>query len=98
MANQYGNLGNLYLTRGDLKAAEEMYKKSLAINEELGRKEGMANDYGNLGILYETCGDLKAAEEMYKKSLAIFTTFGNKDMIKKIKSLMEELENLRKVK
>ena len=38
MANQYGNLGNLYKTRGDFKAAEEMYSKSLAIFTLIGNK------------------------------------------------------------
>ncbi|MCP5204917.1 MAG: tetratricopeptide repeat protein [Pseudomonadales bacterium] len=48
MADQYGNLGNLYQIRGELERAEEMYQKSLAIEETLGRKEGMASVYGNL--------------------------------------------------
>jgi len=78
-ANAYGNLGNVYMTRGDLGPAEEMHKKALAIDKELGRKEGMANDYGNLGILYATRGDLGPAEEMYKKSLAIDKELGRKE-------------------
>jgi len=89
-------LGNLYATRGDLKGAEEMYKKSLAVNEELGRKEGMANAYGNLGVLYATRGDLKGAEEMHKKSLAIFISLGNKIMVRKVGSLIEELKKSKK--
>ncbi len=36
VAVAYGNLGNLYLTRGDLKATEEMYRKSLAIFTSIG--------------------------------------------------------------
>ena len=31
-----------------------MYQKALAIEETLGRKEGMARQYSNLGVLYET--------------------------------------------
>ena len=53
--------------------------KSLAIEKELGRKEGMASDYGNLGNLYKIRGDLKRAEEMYKKSLAINEELGRKE-------------------
>ena len=34
----YGNLGILYKTRGDLEAAEDMYRKSLAIFKSLGNK------------------------------------------------------------
>ncbi|MCI0560022.1 MAG: DUF4062 domain-containing protein, partial [Nitrososphaera sp.] len=37
-AAAFGNLGILYKTRGELDRAEEMYQKSLAINEALGRK------------------------------------------------------------
>ncbi|MCI5114003.1 MAG: tetratricopeptide repeat protein, partial [Candidatus Electrothrix sp. AX1] len=42
-AINYGNLGNVYLTRGDLDKAEEMYRKSLNISEALGLKEASAN-------------------------------------------------------
>ncbi len=75
----YGNLGVVYKTRGDLDKAEEMYLKSLAIEEALGRKEGMASDYGNLGIVYQVRGDLDKAEEMYRKSLAIEEALGRKE-------------------
>ena len=43
MASEYGNLGLIYQTRGELDRAEEMHKKSLAIEEKLGNEEGMAN-------------------------------------------------------
>ena len=48
MANHYGNLGLVFIDRGDLEGAEAMHRKSLAIEEKLGRLEGMASDYGNL--------------------------------------------------
>ena len=38
MANQYGNIGIVLQTRGDLDAAEEMYKKALDIANEAGFK------------------------------------------------------------
>ncbi len=71
-----GNLGLIYRRRGDLDRAEEMHRKSLAIEEKLGRPEGMANQYGNLGLIYRTRGDLDRAEEMHRKSLAIEEKFG----------------------
>ncbi|HBS28608.1 MAG TPA: hypothetical protein DEB06_03955, partial [Phycisphaerales bacterium] len=58
MANDYGNLGVVLKTRGDLDGAEAMFRKSLEINERLGRPEGMANQYGNLGVVLQTRGDL----------------------------------------
>ena len=66
MASNYGNLGNVYLTKGDLDRAIELYEKSLAIEKELGRKEGMASDYGNLGNVYKTKGDLDRVIELYE--------------------------------
>jgi hypothetical protein len=53
-----------------------MQKKALAIDEQLGRQEGMANTYGNLWVIYQTRGDLDRAEEMHKKALAINEKLG----------------------
>ncbi|KKM85333.1 hypothetical protein LCGC14_1290210, partial [marine sediment metagenome] len=76
MANQYGNLGNVYRTREELDTAEQMYKKVLAIDEELGRKESIATAYGNLGLVYSHRGDPDRAEEMHLKSLEIEKQLG----------------------
>jgi tetratricopeptide (TPR) repeat protein len=76
-----GNLGLIYYTRGDLGEAEKMHKKSLAINEKLGRLEGMADQYGNLGNVYRARGDLDKAEEMYNKVLDIEKKLGRPDSI-----------------
>ena len=71
--------GHRLQTRGELDRAVEMYEKSLAINEALGRQEGMASDYGNLGIVYQTRGELDRAVEMYEKSLAINEALGRQE-------------------
>ena len=91
MASKYGNLGILYKTRGDLDRAEEMYEKSLEIEEFLGRKEGMASDYANLGNLYKTRGDLDRAEAMYEKSLTLFRQVGAAPRIKKVEGWLADL-------
>ena len=41
MAAAHGNLGLIY-SLGDLDRAEAMHRKSLAIEEQLGRRQGMA--------------------------------------------------------
>ena len=56
-----------------------MHKKALAIDEKLGRQEGMASDYGNLGLIYQRRGELDRAEEMHRKSLAIDEKLGRQE-------------------
>ena len=46
MAASYGNLGIIAQTRGDLEEAEELYRKSLQIQEELGRRGGWRRPTG----------------------------------------------------
>ncbi len=90
MASTYSNLGNVYnkyaglnqveaKIRRYINLAEAMYRKSLGINEILGRKEDMAIDYGNLATVYQTCGGLDQAEAMYRLSLGISETLGHKE-------------------
>ena len=71
----------IYITRGDLGQAEEMYSKALEINEALGSKQGMAGQYSGLGIIYSMRGDLDQAEEMHTKALAINEALGSKEGI-----------------
>jgi tetratricopeptide (TPR) repeat protein/energy-coupling factor transporter ATP-binding protein EcfA2 len=71
-----GNLGLVYMDKGELDKAEEMHNKSLEIDKRLGQLEGMASDYGNLGLIYETRGQLDKAEEMHNKSLEINKKLG----------------------
>ncbi|MDX8392705.1 MAG: tetratricopeptide repeat protein [Mariprofundaceae bacterium] len=89
-AAAYGNLGNIYQTRGDLDKAESFHLKLLAIDEALGHQEGMAFDYGNLGILYQIRGDLDKACAAWKKSRDLFTAIGAAPMIQKVDGLIQE--------
>ncbi len=62
--------------RGELDEAEQLYLKSLAINERFGRQEGMASAYGNLGVIYQDREELDKAEQMYRKALEIDERLG----------------------
>lgn len=70
--------------------AEEFYRKSLAIEQELGRKEGMANAYGNLGLLYRRQRDLAKACEAWRTSRRLFKDVGAAPEIEKTQALMDE--------
>ena len=53
MAGTYHQLGITAQDRGRLDEAEDWYRKSLTINEELGDRPGMALTYAQLGLLAE---------------------------------------------
>ena len=81
LATAYGHLGIVMKTRGDLDGAEAMHRKSLEIEEKLGRLEGTANQYGNLGNVMQSRGDLDGAEAMYRKALEIDEKLGRLEEI-----------------
>ena len=61
-------LGRIHVLRGRLAAAEECYRRVLAL---ASNEEGEAVGYGNLGNVMQTRGDLDDAEAMYRRALAI---------------------------
>lgn len=76
LAAAYENLGGVHRVRGDLFAAEEMFWKSLTINEQLGQLKGVANAYARLGSIRHVQGDLARAEDMFRQSLALNEKLG----------------------
>jgi len=80
-ANAYENLGGLYMNRGDLDFAEEMFQRSLRIYILLDFQKGIASIYNKFGRLYKIWGDLVHAEDMCHKSLAIHKKLGDKNGI-----------------
>ncbi|MGH8590857.1 MAG: tetratricopeptide repeat protein [Gammaproteobacteria bacterium] len=70
-----------YRRTGDLKAAEDMLERWLAISGREAETGDTAAAYGNLGVIYQTRGELERAEEMYKKSLEIEEKLGRQEGI-----------------
>ena len=91
MANQYGNMGIVYSIIGKLDQALEMIGKSFEINKELDRKRGMAMDYYNMGSLCKASGDLVNTKEYWINSLNLFSEIRAETEIKKIESLLRDL-------
>lgn len=65
----YNGAGNVYLSIGNYKKADEMLRKALAIETHLGSHLGMNVDLSNLGIVYERRGMLDSAWAYYKQSM-----------------------------
>ena len=59
----YGNIAVLLSQRGELEEAEKLYRKALAIREELGDKAGIALMLGNIGGRVSQRGELEEAEK-----------------------------------
>jgi tetratricopeptide (TPR) repeat protein len=78
MAGIYHQLGMTAQDRGRLDEAEDWYRKSLTINEELGYRPGMALTYHQLGMTAQDRGRLDEAEDWYRKSLTINEELGNR--------------------
>ena len=74
----YHQLGVAVQACGRLDEAEEWYRKSLAICEELGDRLYMAGGYHELGRISHDRGQLDAAVEWYRKSLAVEEELGNR--------------------
>uniref|UniRef100_A0AAU3HVT6 Tetratricopeptide repeat protein n=1 Tax=Streptomyces sp. NBC_01393 TaxID=2903851 RepID=A0AAU3HVT6_9ACTN len=71
-------LGIIAEERGDYEQAEERYRASLTILEELGDRAGIATSYHQLGIIAQERGDYQQAEERYRASLTIEEEFGDR--------------------
>ena len=78
MAASYHQLGMVAQNRGRLEEAEDWYRKSLAIDEDLGNRPGMAGSYHQLGMIAQDRGRLEEAEDWYRKSLAIREDLGDR--------------------
>ena len=77
-AKALNNIGNVYRRLSDYDRALEYYEKALALNEELGNKDGVAASIGNIGIVYEKLSLFAKALEFYVKALALREEVGNK--------------------
>ena len=78
MSAAYHQLGTVAQERGELGTAQDWYRKSLAIEEELGDRPGMAKTYHQLGIVAQERGELGTAQDWYRKSLAIEEELGDR--------------------
>jgi tetratricopeptide (TPR) repeat protein len=77
MAGTYHMLGWTAQDRGRLEEADDWYRKSLAIKEELGDRPSMAGTYHRLGMTAQDRGRLEEADDWYRKSLAISEELGD---------------------
>ena len=74
----YHQLGMTAQRRGRMEEAEDWYRQSLAISEEVGDRPGMASSYHQLGTTAQDRGRMEEAEDWYRQSLAIKEELGDR--------------------
>lgn len=62
-------LGNVMLSLGNDKVAEEMFRRALKGEEELGSATGQAINYANIGAIKERNDDVDSARIYYNRSM-----------------------------
>jgi tetratricopeptide (TPR) repeat protein len=65
----YGNLGLVLDITGDLAGARKYHLKSLLLNEELGRSEGIAQAQNSLSVIAQREGNFELAEELLNSAI-----------------------------
>ncbi|XP_078384820.1 tetratricopeptide repeat protein 28-like [Oculina patagonica] len=77
-AVNYGQLGHVFKSLGDVVKAKEYHEKALVINIEIGNRAGEAANYRNLGTVYLHTRNYKKSNEYVEKALEITKESGNR--------------------
>jgi len=77
MAQTWGNLGAVYMQKGEWDKAIEFYQKSLSVTERLGDVVTSANNYFGLGMLYERQNEPRKAMDFVEKAMQIWKQIGS---------------------
>ena len=77
-AADYGNLGNLFHSRGDYAKAIECHKKALSIQKEIGCRKDEATSFRSQGSMFGSLGDYNKAQKHLQKALVIKRKIGDK--------------------
>ncbi|MBL4657638.1 MAG: tetratricopeptide repeat protein [Flavobacteriales bacterium] len=72
VANIYGNLGYIYMNKGEYKLALEYVIKASKLYMELNDQDGYGNSLTQTGRIYREMGDYELALEFHRKASDIF--------------------------
>ena len=77
-AGNLSSLGRYYDGLGEARQAIEFYEQALAIDREIGNRQGESIDLGGLASCYADLGETRRAIELYEQALAIDREVGNR--------------------
>ena len=91
-----GNIGLIYSDKGELDEALKYLTDALAIDKEIGYKQGEAADLGNIGLILKAKGELDKALKYLTDALAILNkhdlVYGKDIVWNAINSITKERE------
>jgi tetratricopeptide (TPR) repeat protein len=73
-----GQIGIVYREQGNWDLAEQYFRQSLQMCEELGDRSGMASSWGLLGDIERKRGNWDAAERLYHQKLEMCEALGDR--------------------
>ncbi|WP_022953341.1 TIR domain-containing protein [Leucothrix mucor] len=77
VANIFHQIGMTHKELGDFELAEQAYRQSIVMKNQLGKKAGEAASLGELGNLYASSGRQEQALGFYQQAAGIYATLGN---------------------
>lgn len=86
LAQQYSDMGAVYLHKGNLAKSKDFYFKSLDIREDLKDTLGIAKIKGNLAVFYQRQQKLDSAMIYSIDAMKIFEKKGIKNIANRIKN------------
>jgi len=70
-------LGNLLRLMGDIDGAKECHSKTLALNQDIGKQDGIGSSIFCLGHIDFELGEYQNAKEKYGQALEIYKNIGD---------------------
>ncbi len=94
--NKNADLARSYFANGDLDRAEEMYRKVLDLEEQMGSKAGVAHSYYHIGKVYAARGDRDGARGYFARARLLLEKVGLRENAAWVQKAIEELDQCNK--
>jgi tetratricopeptide (TPR) repeat protein len=72
MAQAWGNLGSVYLQKGEWERAIKMYEQSMEVFNRIGDVYGMASIWNNMALLYLEIDQVEEAKPLLVRAYSTF--------------------------
>jgi len=82
LGNAYNNIGNIYLSKGELDESQKQHSKSMEVQQEINNLPGVASSHNNLGNICLYKGNYPEALDHYLSAKKIYEQIKTGKMIR----------------